>query len=105
MGVRESFSKLKKKLKHPLTRSKHTSDRTGADVEERVDATGSLPRPGPYIAVDGSYDHEDSGSTVVGGHVSSMNQPPQSSNGENAEPADLSPSTLPIPHGGDPDSM
>jgi hypothetical protein len=44
---------------------------------ERVDAMGSLPRPGPCIVASGGHDQEASRTNAVRGHVSSTNQPPQ----------------------------
>jgi hypothetical protein len=78
MDVREPFSRLKKKIKHRLTGSKHKpgGTQTGADGE-RLDATGSFSRPEPHVVVGGGHDQEGSGANVVGGHVFSTNQPPQ----------------------------
>ena len=78
MDMREPFSKLKKKIKHRLTGSKHKPGGTQTDAGgKRVDATGSLPRPEPHVVVGGGHDQEGSGANVVGGHVFSTNQPPQ----------------------------
>ena len=45
MGIRDSFSKLKKKIKHELPGSRPKPDRTGADTDgEKVDRGDSLPR-------------------------------------------------------------
>ena len=104
MDMRESFSRLKKKLKHPLTRGKHKPDRTGTDAGgERVNATGSLPRPGPHIVVGGGDDREGSGANAVGGQFFSTDQPSQSDGGENIERVYSSPSTPSLVHGGKPD--
>ena len=54
MDIRKSFSKLKKKLKHP--QSKRKPDRTGADSGgERADLPGSLSRPVPHLMAGDSY--------------------------------------------------
>jgi hypothetical protein len=56
MDVREPFSRLKKKIKHRQTGSKHKLDGMGADAGgERADATGSLPHTEPHV-VTGSGD-------------------------------------------------
>jgi hypothetical protein len=58
MDVRDSFSRLKKKLKHPLTRSKRKLDSSGADAGgEGVDTIGYLPQLEPH-------DREGSGANV-----------------------------------------
>jgi len=48
--IRASFSRMKKKFKHRLTRTKRKPDRTGADARgERAVSTGSLPLPEPRV--------------------------------------------------------
>ena len=70
------FSKLKKKIKHRLTGSKHKPGRTGADAGgERVDATGSLPRPGPHVVASGDHDQEGGEANAVGEQVLPANRP------------------------------
>lgn len=55
MDIRNSFSELKKKLKHLLTVIKCNPGRTGADAGgERADRAGSLPQPEPHVAAGGS---------------------------------------------------
>ena len=52
MDLRDSFSRLKKKLKHPLTRGRRKPERAGADAAgEGPDRAGSLPRPEPHPEV------------------------------------------------------
>ena len=76
MDIREPFSRLKKKIKHRLTGSKHKPDKIGADASgERAD--GPLPRPGPHVVAGGGRDQEGSGSNAVGEQVFSTNPPPQ----------------------------
>ena len=76
MDLREPFYKLKKKIKHRLTGSKHKLDRIGADaIGGRAD--GPLPRPEPHVVVGGGRNQEGSGSNAVGEQVFSTNSPPQ----------------------------
>ena len=50
------LSKLKKKLKPQLPGSKRKPDRTGADAGgERVDQTGSVPRPESHLVAGGGH--------------------------------------------------
>jgi hypothetical protein len=78
MDLREPLSRLKNKIKHRLTGSKRKPGKMEADAGgERVDATGSLPRPEPHIVASGGHDQEGSRANAVGGHVSSTNRPPQ----------------------------
>ena len=63
MGIRDSFSKLKKKLKHPLAGRKPKSGRIGTDASED-DSTGSPSRPGSHIVAGGSHDQKDTGATT-----------------------------------------
>ena len=75
MDMRGSFSRLKKKLKHPLAKSKRKQDRTEEDASgERVDATGSLPRPEPHVVTGGNRDQEGGGANVVEGQVFSADR-------------------------------
>jgi hypothetical protein len=75
MDMRGSFSRLRKKLKHPLAKSKRKQDRTEADASgERVDATGSLPRPEPHAVTGGDRDQEGGGANVVEGQVFSADR-------------------------------
>jgi hypothetical protein len=70
------FSKLKKKVKHRLAGSKHRPDRTGtAAGGERVDATGSLPQPGPHVVASGDHDQEGGNANAVGEQVLPANRP------------------------------
>jgi len=70
MKFRDSFSKLKKKVKHVLAGSKPKPDKTGADIGGgRVDSTGSLAGAGPHVIAGGSHDQEGDEVNVDGGRV------------------------------------
>ena len=61
--MRKSLSKLKKDIKHRLTGSKRNVDKSGAGGRgERVDASGSLPRPEPPVVTGGNREQEGNGS-------------------------------------------
>ena len=78
MDFRDSFSRLKKKVKHRLTGRKPKPNETGADVGgERVDSTGSLPGAEPHVVAGGSHDQEGDGATGDGGQVISTVRLPQ----------------------------
>jgi len=65
------FSRLKK-----LRRRKHKPGRTGADtVGERVDSSGSLPRPEPRVAA-GGHDGEGSRTSTDGRQIRSRDTSP-----------------------------
>ena len=65
MGLRDSLSKLTKKLKHPLTGRKPKPGRIGADAGgERDDSTGSLSRPGSHVVAGGSHDQGNTGANA-----------------------------------------
>jgi len=54
MDFGDSFSKLKKKVKHRLTERKHKSGRKEADADgEVIDPAGSLLRPEPHVVAGG----------------------------------------------------
>ena len=60
-----SFSKLKKNIKRRFARSKRNVDRPGAGGRgERVDASGSLPRPEPPVVTGGNRKQEGIGSNA-----------------------------------------
>ena len=62
MDMRDSFSKLKKKLKHPLTGRKNKPGGTGVDIGgEKLDPAGSLPRSGPHVVAGGGYNRDEDG--------------------------------------------
>jgi hypothetical protein len=62
------LSKLKKKIEHRLAGSKHKLGKTAADAGgERVDPTGSLPRPGPHGMGSSSHGQGGDGTNIVGG--------------------------------------
>jgi len=55
MGVRDSFSRLKEKLKSNSRGGKQKPDGPGSGTDgEGVDPAGSLPLPAPYAAAGGS---------------------------------------------------
>ena len=65
MSLSDSLSKLKKKLRPPLTGRNLKSGRIGADAgEERDDSTGSPSRPWFHVVVGGSHDHKDTGAAA-----------------------------------------
>ena len=79
MGFRDSFSKLKKKVKHRLTGRKPKPNETGADVGgERVDSTGSRPESEPHVVAGGSHDQGGKEPDAEGGQVLSTIRLPQS---------------------------
>jgi hypothetical protein len=66
--LRESFSGMKKDIKHRLTGSKRKADRTWADGRgERADSSGSLQQPSPDVVTGGGRGREGSGSNTDGG--------------------------------------
>jgi len=70
MEFRDSFSKLKKKVKHRLKGSKPKPAQTGVDVGgSKVDPMGSLPGAVPHVVAGGGHDQEGSGTNVDGGQV------------------------------------
>ena len=100
MNVREPFSKLKKKIKHRLTRKKTKSDGTEGDAgEERADASGSLPRTESHVVTGGS--HPDVEGVVGSGPRREGNDAGE----EKVEQVDPSPSTSSLAHGGKPGGM
>ena len=73
----ESFSRLKKKVKHRLAGSAPKQKNTGANVGgESVDSTGSRPTPEPHV-VAGGYDQEGKEPNADGGQGLPMTQLPQ----------------------------
>ena len=78
MDIRDSFSRLKKKLKHPLTGKKRKRDRAGADAGgERVDPAGSSSRPEPSVVAGGSHHQEDNRANTDERQANLTDQPPQ----------------------------
>ena len=75
MSFRDSFSQLKKKVKHRLTGKKFKPNETGADVG--VDSTGSLSGAEPRVVAGGSHDKEGEGANVGGGQAISTARPQQ----------------------------
>ena len=71
------FSRLKKKIKHPLTGRKRKPGRTGADASgESVRSEGSLPRPEPRVVAGGSHDQDSSGANADGRQARPTDRPP-----------------------------
>lgn len=71
-GIRDSFSRLGRKLKNPFKRRRHKRDGTGADIRgERVNSSDSLPQQEPHV------DQEGAGSNTDGLWVYSTDRPPQ----------------------------
>ena len=65
MEFRDSFSRLKKKVKHRLTGNKPKPNKTGADVGgQRVDSTGSRPGSEHRFVAGGGHDQEGSGANA-----------------------------------------
>ena len=57
--LRESFSRMKKGIKHRLTGSKRKADKPGAGrSEERIGPSGPLPRPGTPVVAGGDREPE-----------------------------------------------
>ena len=68
--IRDSFSRLKKGVKHQLTGSKRKADKTRAGGHgERVDSSGSLSRPGPHTVASGGRGQGGNESDVGGRSV------------------------------------
>jgi len=78
MDFRDSFSRLKKKVKHRLTGRKPKPNKTGADVGgERVDSTGSRPESEPHVVAGGSHNQGGKEPDAKGGQTLSTIQLPQ----------------------------
>ena len=76
--MRDSFSKLKKKIKHKITGRQRKQDRTGPDAHgERADPTGSLPRPEPRVAASDGHDRDGNGTDAGGRQIRSTDRAPQ----------------------------
>jgi hypothetical protein len=74
----DSFSRLKKKVKHRLTGKKPKPNKAGADVGgDSVDSAGSRPGSEPHVVAGGSHDQEGKEPSVGGGQVLSTIQLPQ----------------------------
>jgi len=76
MEFRDSFSRLKKKVKHRLTGSKPNKTGSGV-VGETVDSTGSRPESEPHVVVGGGHDQEGKESYADEGQVLSTIGLPQ----------------------------
>ena len=78
MDIRDSFSRLKKKIKRPFTGRKRKPGKIGADAGGgRVDPADSLSQPEPHIIAGGSNNREDNGADEGGLQARSTDQPPQ----------------------------
>jgi len=76
--MRSSFSKLKKKLKHPLEGNKRKSDRTGSHADgERAGLSDSSSQLGPHVVAGGGHDQEGRSADTIGRQVHSEGRPPQ----------------------------
>lgn len=73
MSLRDSYSRLKKKLKHPLTTTRRNPGTAGTDSGEGLDLTSSLPQSGSHIVAGSGHDEEADGRRVY-----STDRPPQS---------------------------
>ena len=77
MDIRESFSRLKKKLNYPLSGRKSKPGRTGADAGgERVDPTGSVSQPLHRVVAGGGHGREED-EADAGGRQDSTDRPLQ----------------------------
>jgi len=71
--IRDSFSRLKKKLKYQLTGSERKPDATGTSgSRERADSAGLLPRPEPRVTA--GDDHGGEGSRFDAGPSTSVHE-------------------------------
>ena len=70
MEFRDSFSRLKKKVKHRLTGSKPKPNKTGADIGgESFDPTGSRSESEPHVVAGGSRDQGGKESNKSGSQI------------------------------------
>ena len=77
MDIRESFSRLKKKLKHPMAGRKRKPDGIAIDAGgEGVDPAGSLPRQEPHVVADGGHNREGEGSNSDRRQIRLTDRPP-----------------------------
>jgi hypothetical protein len=77
MEFRDSFSRLKKKVKRRLG-SKPKPNKTRADVSgERVDSTGSCPGSELHVVAGGSHDQGGKEPSANGGQASPTTHTPQ----------------------------
>jgi len=112
--IRDSFSRLKGKVKRRLAGSKRKPERTGADAGgNRADPTSSLPQAGPRVVVGGGRDREGWEAGVDGGEAGQKYPHSRPSDGEvgvgsgpsrRTERVHTSPPTPSIPRVRKPDS-
>ena len=68
--IRESFSRLKKGVKHRLTGRKRKADKTGdGGLGGRVDPLGSIPRPEPHVVTGSGREPEQDESNADDGNA------------------------------------
>jgi len=107
MDVREPFSKLKKKLKHRLTRSKRQPGGAGADSDgERAGPAGSLPQPGPNVVVGGDGENrpqQNEPVSALGSVTAAESENDRAGSDTDGEKVEQ-PSVPSIPRSGKPDS-
>jgi len=78
-NIRDSFSRLKKKIKHPLRRTRHKPDGAGSDASgERTASSSPLPRPEPPVVVGGDHDRGGNGTNADRRQVRSTDRAPES---------------------------
>ena len=73
--IRDSLSRMKKKIKYRITGRKRKPDGTGADTPgERADSPGSLPRPESRVVAGGGHDQGGNGANTDGQQAYSTDQ-------------------------------
>ena len=78
MGVRDSFSRLKKKVRSKLLGKQRKLDNTGGDTDgEGVEPASSLPPPVTYAVAGGSHDQGEVELNAEGSWVGSGDRPTQ----------------------------
>ena len=76
MDIRDSFSRLKKKLKHPGSKRKPDRTRLDPGAGERVNPAGSLSRPTPHVTVGSGRNQGDSEVNTDGHQSCSKDESP-----------------------------
>ena len=78
MGIQDSLSGLKEKIKLKLPGKKRKPSDTGAGaLGEGDDPANSLPQPVPHVVADGGHDGGEGGSNADGYQVGSTDQLPR----------------------------
>jgi len=76
--MRDSVSRLKKKIKHRLAGSKDKSRGTGSKADrESIDSAGPPPQAEPHVVAGSRHDSEGNEANADGRRVSSMDRPLQ----------------------------